>query len=186
MAHPRLSRSAAVLCASALIVAAGALAGCAAGRDAGPPAAAPAGPVRVTHADLDRLVDERGGLQESEQARLAWVDALSGHLAERAAALLAEGQRLDVHLARVQRAGGFEPWYGPRANELRIVRDIYPPRIDLDFKLLATDGSVLREGQRSLRSGAFMMRPNVYPSDDPLRYEKVLIDDWLRQELGGR
>ncbi len=83
----------------------------------------------------------------------------------------------------MQRAGGFEPWRGPQAADVRIVRDIYPPRIDLRFKLLGADGKLLREGSRQLRDASFMMRPDLYPND-PLRYEKTLLDDWVRAELG--
>jgi hypothetical protein len=90
--------------------------------------------------------------------------------------------RLEVHFTDVQRAGSFEPWRGPQAADVRIVRDIYPPRIDLRFGLLDADGKLLREGSRQLRDATFMMRPDLYPND-PLRYEKTLLDDWLREEL---
>src|SRR5258707_10542858 len=87
-------------------------------------------------------------------------------LAERAAPRLPQGQRLEVHLTDVQRAGGFEPWRGPQAADVRIVRDIYPPRIDLRFKLLGADGKLLREGSRQLRDASFMMRPDLYRSEE--------------------
>jgi Protein of unknown function (DUF3016) len=109
-------------------------------------------------------------------------DDPSRFVAERAAPRLSQGQRLEVHLTDVQRAGSFEPWRGPQAADVRIVRDIYPPRIDLRFKLLDADGKLLHEGSRQLRDATFMMRPDLYPND-PLRYEKTLLDDWLRAEL---
>ncbi len=145
--------------------------------------AVPAGIVSVTFDDPSRFDAGRNGPQESEKARRAWVDALAQFLAERAAPRLPQGQRLEVHLTDVQRAGGFEPWRGPQAADVRIVRDIYPPRIDLRFKLLGADGKLLREGSRQLRDASFMMRPDLYPNDH-LRYEKTLLDDWVRAELG--
>lgn len=167
----------------------GLAAGCASqAPDAGPragAAAVPAGIVSVTFADVSKFDESRGARRETEAARRAWVDTLGQHLAERAAPRLAQGQRLTVHITDVQRAGSYEPWRGPQAADLRVVRDIYPPRIDLSFQLLAADGRVLREGSRQLRDATFMMRPDLYPND-PLRYEKTLLDDWLRQELGGR
>lgn len=142
----------------------------------------PPGIVSVTYADPARFSQARGAPRESAQARQAWLDALSLHLADQAAPRLPEGQRLTVHITDVQRAGGFEPWRGPQAGDVRIVRDIYPPRIDLEFKLLAADGRVLREGRRQLRDSAFMMRPGG-SSSDPLRHEKALVDDWVRMEF---
>ncbi|MDR0226057.1 MAG: DUF3016 domain-containing protein [Burkholderiaceae bacterium] len=142
-----------------------------------------AGIVSVTTADAARFDQGRAGGHESEAARRAWVDALSLHLAERAAPLLGPDRQLEVHITDIRRAGDFEPWRGPQAADVRIVRDIYPPRIDLHFKLLSSDGKLLREASRQLRDPSFMMRPDLYPND-PLRYEKTLLDDWLRSELG--
>ena len=144
----------------------------------------PPGIVSVTYADPASFSDARTAPRESEAARRAWLDALSEHLSERAAAALPAGQRLEVQLTDVRRAGSTEPWQGPQAGQLRIVRDIYPPRIDLEFKRMAPDGTVLQATRRQLRDTAFMMRPSPYP-DDPLRFEKSLLDDWVRKEFGG-
>lgn len=145
--------------------------------------AAPAvsiGPVHVGFADPTGFDQDRHSPMEGEKTRLAWMNALGRHLAEGASARLPEGQRLDVRITDVQRAGGFEPWR--TQSDVRIVRDIYPPRIDLEFRLLAADGSTLRSGTRQLRDSAFLMRASTY-TNDPLRYEKALLDDWLRKEL---
>jgi hypothetical protein len=82
-------------------------------------------------------------------------------------------------------AGEYEPWR-PRAYGVRIVRDVYPPRIDLRFRLAAADGSLLKEGECKLRDPAFMATALLYFRDDPLRYEKALLDDWLERELSAR
>ncbi|WCM93573.1 DUF3016 domain-containing protein [Acidovorax sp. NCPPB 2350] len=194
---------------AAILVLAAVLAGCAAAPEARPPAWAtpeaaspsargdaaqvppraaaglPAGIVSVTYDDPAGFSDARQGVHETARAREAWVDALCLHLSERAAAALPEGQRLEVRITDVQRAGGFEPWRGPQAGQVRIVRDVYPPRIELEFRRLAADGAVLQSGRRVLRDSAFMER-TARGAADPLRYEKGLIDDWVRQEFGGR
>jgi len=147
----------------------------------GPP---PPGIVSVTTADPAGFSDVRNGPREPDRARRAWVDALCMHLSERAAAALPEGQTLEVRLVDVQRAGGFEPARGPQAGQVRVVRDIYPPRIVLEFKRLAANGTVLQSGRRELSDPAFMER-GARGGADPLRYEKGLIDDWVRREFGG-
>jgi hypothetical protein len=40
----------------------------------------------------------------------------------------------------------------------------------------------VKEGSYQLRDPAFLMTAALY-SDDPLRYEKALIDNWLEPEL---
>ena len=89
-----------------------------------------------------------------------------------------------VSAAMAAMAGEFEPWRPP-LRDARIVKDIYPPRIDLSFRLAADDGKVIKEGARELRDPAFLAGASRYP-DDPLRYEKALVDRWLEQELAGR
>lgn len=142
-----------------------------------------AGAVSVSYDDPARFSEAQAGNDESDAARRAWLDTLCEHLADRAAETLPPGQRLVVQITDVQRAGRYEGWRGPQASQLRVVRDIYPPRIDLRFERLAADGQVLQAGTRQLRDPTFLMRPARYPND-PLRYEKVLVDDWVAKEFG--
>jgi hypothetical protein len=141
------------------------------------------GAVSVTHADPAQFRNADGGGHESAASRRAWLNELSEHLAERAAAVLPAGQRLQVQITDVQRAGAFEPSRGVQGSDLRIVRDAYPPRIDLMFKRLAANGQVLQSGSRQLRDQNFLMRPNRY-GNDALGFEKRLVDDWVEQEFG--
>ena len=83
--------------------------------------------------------------------------------------------------AKLKLAG--EPWRGPRFDDVRIVKDIYPPRISLSFRLTDAEGNVVKEGKRELRDLAFMMKINMSFRDDSVRYEKALLDDWLRAEF---
>jgi hypothetical protein len=109
-----------------------------------------------------------------------YLEPLRTYIAQRASRILAPGQRLDIEGTDVDRAGEYEPWRGPRFADVRIIKDLYPPRIDLNFTLRGADGKVLREGQRKLRDPAFLS--HSFGSDqDPLRYEKSLIDSWLRK-----
>nr|WP_286197858.1 DUF3016 domain-containing protein [Variovorax boronicumulans] len=162
----------------ALLIATALLVACAAPR----PTGAPPGAVSVSWSDPARFSEARENRRETPAAREAWLSALARHLAEKAAAVLPMDEKLEVRITDVQRAGGFEPWRGPQAGEVRIVRDIYPPRITLEFKQLAADGRVVKQGRRDLRDAGFLMRPALYPSD-PLGHEKVLLDDWVRREF---
>lgn len=144
---------------------------------------APAGAVSVTHADPAGFAEAREQTpHESPAARRAWLDALCQHLAERVAEALPEGERAELHITDLRRAGAFEPWRGGSAGAVRVVRDLYPPRIDLEYRRLAADGRVLAQGRGTLRDSAFLMRPDRYPGD-PLRHEKTLIDDWVAREF---
>ena len=67
-------------------------------------------------------------------------------------------------------------------DDVRIVKDIYPPRIDLQFRVRDAKGNVIKEGERKLRDLSFMMNLRLN-NHDPLRYEKTLIDDWMRKDV---
>jgi hypothetical protein len=111
-----------------------------------------------------------------------WLDDLADHLRYRAERVLPQGDRLHVTFTNVQRAGTYEPWRGPQWDDVRIIKDIYPPRIDLTFTLTDAGGAVVKEGKRELRDPAFMQR-GILNETDPLRFEKRMLDDWLRSEF---
>lgn len=115
-----------------------------------------------------------------------YLDRLKVFLQRRAVRILGPDQRLDIVITDIDRAGNFEPWLGPNYDRVRIIRDVYPPRINLHFRLLGADGKVLRQGKRILRDPGFMSdTPTLAGSSDPLRYEKHLLDRWLRKGATG-
>ena len=107
------------------------------------------------------------------------------HVQQRAASRLAAGQKLVVKFTDIDLAGDFEPWRVSTNQDIRIVKDLYPPRMKLEFKLLNADGSVAAEGKRSLVNLGFMSSL-AFPQSDPLRYDKEMLTDWLRTELTQR
>ena len=146
--------------------------------------AAPGETVGTERAEVSRRIP--GGfteMQRSPHERREWLDELGRHVAKRAARVVPKGQRLLVTITDVQRAGMVEPWRPGRLADVRIVRDPTPPRIDLSYQLVSAQGAVLKEGSRRLRDLAFLNRGGL-PSSDPLRYEKSLIDTWLRDDFG--
>lgn len=117
----------------------------------------------------------------ADRQREALLGQLRRHLEERAAQHVAKGNRLAVSITDVDMAGGFEPWRGPRMGNIRIVRNIYPPRIVLSYQLTGADGKLIGEGNRVLSDLAYMH--SIEYRDDPLLHEKKLLDDWLEREF---
>jgi len=111
-----------------------------------------------------------------------WMQSLGDYLRQRADATLPAGEKLDVTIDDIKLAGDFEPWHGPDAEDIRFLKDIYPPRIDLHYRLLDANGTVLREGSSKLRDLSYLQR--VVPNNsDPLRYDKRMLNEWLRKEF---
>jgi hypothetical protein len=148
----------------------------------GPALAASAGSVEVVYVNPEAFAAQRDAMRPSPGVRDQYLADLKRYLEGRAARHVAGGETLLVRITDLQLAGIYDPLLRPPAASVRIVREVTPARIDLSFALARADGAVLREGRRELRSVGYPLAPGVDPSD-PLRYEKVLLDDWLRSEF---
>jgi hypothetical protein len=138
------------------------------------------GRAEVRYVDPEKFTDA-GRYWGGDTSREHNLALLARHIERGAARLLPEGQRLFVSVTDVDLAGGYEPW---RRNlgDVRLITAVYPPRIDLGFQLMDADGRVLKEGKRRLLDLSFQVSGASY-RDDPLRYEKALLDGWLEREL---
>ena len=141
------------------------------------------GSVSVDWTDPTQFSDIRYSGNRWEAQRGNWVEQLAQHLQKSAAKKLPPGEKLQVTITDIKRAGQYEPWHGPNLQNTRFVREIYPPRVSLTFKHTDAQGNVIDQGERKLVDSGFLMGNSMFGDSDPLRYEKGLLDDWLRKEL---
>lgn len=142
----------------------------------------PASSIEVIFLTPEKYTDVKDDYMDSDRGREALLGQLKEHLQTRGAKYLRKGQRLEITVTDVDLAGDFEPWRGLNFQDIRIVKDIYPPRVNLEFRLFGPDGKVLSEGKRQLRDLGYLLTMAM-PTSDPLRYDKEMLDDWLRQEF---
>lgn len=140
------------------------------------------GPVSVSWDDPAGFTEIRysGNRWEAEQGN--WVEQLAEHMRKQVGKFLPEGQRMDIHITDIDRAGRYEPRVGD-LDRVRIVRDIYPPRLSFTFTRTGANGQVLDQGERKLSDMAYLSRTSVAYNTDNLAFEKRLIDDWVRREV---
>ena len=144
------------------------------------------GPVAVQWTDPAQFTDLKFSGNRWEAARGNWVFQLAEHVRDAAAKRLPEGDRLEVTITDIGRAGRYEPWHGARMQDVRIMRDVYPPSMKLEFRQYGADGQVVAEGARELRDMGYLMSAGTLPgTSDSLRFEKRMIDDWARTEFRG-
>ena len=150
-----------------------------------PPQDAASSRVQVTWTDPADFSEakESYGTGLGRESADEWLGELAKHVRYRAERVLPPGETLQVTFTNVQRAGTYEPWRGPRWYDVRIIKDIYPPRISLKFTTTDASGHVVSQGARDLSDPAFLQR-GILNETDPLRFEKRLLDDWLRSEFG--
>ncbi|MFN3310924.1 MAG: DUF3016 domain-containing protein [Thermomonas sp.] len=167
-----------------------ALAGCATATGSssmlatGAPRALPAsGPVSVAWSNPADFSEITASGNRQAAAQGDWLLQLAQYMRKQAARQLPPGYRLELTIEDIKRAGQYEPWRGVGAQDVRIIRDIYPPRMTVRFRELDATGKVVAEGQRQLTDPAFLVNSGMINDTDPLRYEKRMIDSWLRREF---
>ncbi|ELC7365450.1 hypothetical protein B9Y76_01905 [Stenotrophomonas maltophilia] len=182
-----MKRSLAIALLAGALVAGGASAAPRTVTDAEAPRALQAdGPVSVKWEDPAKFTEIRQSTNRFEAERGDWVQQLARYLQTTAAKPLQPGQTLDVTLVDIKRAGDYEPWHGPRGRDIRIMRDIYPPRISLQYTLKDASGRIVSEGDARLSDTGYLHNLGLRSDSDPLRYEKRLIDDWVKRQLASQ
>lgn len=158
------------------------------------------GPMRVTDADQPRAAGEGTPvnvhwgdpadfteIRQSPNRRIAtlgdWVGELGTYVSERIERTLPAGERVDVEILDIERAGELE-WWGNMNDDVRVMRHIYPPRMRLQFRRIGSDGQVVAEGERTITDLTYLDGPQPVSSSDPLRYEKRMVDRWVQREFG--
>ncbi len=144
------------------------------------PAAQPA-VVKIDFVSPEDFTDVKDSHLASDRGRDAILEELKDYVQTQATKRLPAGHTFAVQFKDIDLAGDYEPWR-VQAMDVRIVKDIYPPRIKLSFKQTDASGAVVREGDRNLVDLAFMSRLTMNRSDE-LKYEKALLADWLQEEL---
>ena len=144
-----------------------------------------AGNVTVVFDHPEQFTDVKDAFMPTDKGRDAILAEIRKFIVDRASSYLRGGQKLEVKFTDIDLAGDFEPQLGPRFNDVRIMKEIYTPKLDLEFKLTGPDGKVLNEGKRKLRDDTYVQRlvPHL---DDPLRYEKDILKDWLSSDIKSR
>ena len=139
--------------------------------------------VNVTWTDPAKFTERQYGVQFRQPKPEVWLTEFQKALVKRGDKLLQPGQHLDVTITDVKLAGRIEPWRGGAGGDVRVVKSIYPPQVNLNFTLTGADGQVLDSGERKLRDIAFLDRGSRNRSD-AYRFEIRMLQDWLDKEFG--
>jgi hypothetical protein len=142
-----------------------------------------AGTVNVSFVHPENFTDAsfQGGYGTSfEQAAL---EQLSHFLESLGPRYLKSGQTLTLRVLNVDLAGRIE-WWRRDFYDTRILRDVYPPRFALKYRL-GESARVLVEAQETVVDSDYLSNPGIYFSTSgPLRFEKAMLEDWFRRRFG--
>ena len=125
----------------------------------------------------DFRITQMGG--KSEQASLE--SELKEEINRAGQRYLPPNYQLKLRFRDIDMAGDFEPWR-VRLQDTRIVRDIYPPRLSVEYVITDATGNVVGSGERTLTDLTFQMRlrmPN--PSNRDTQVEAEMVSDFIRE-----
>lgn len=111
-----------------------------------------------------------------------WMLQLASYFRRSVAARLDQGQQVSIHIEDVALAGAYE-FHGATLDDVRVLRDIYPPNIELRLDRIAADGSVQSQTPHRLRDLGYLSRQVIRHGRDFLQHEKLMIDDWVAREF---
>lgn len=94
---------------------------------------------------------------------------------------LPAGQSLKIEVLDIDLAGRLYP--RRTADDIRVMNGGADwPHMHLKYKL-EQDGQVLRSGDEQLSDMNYQGRMGPYFDNDPLRYEKRMLDDWFNKSI---
>ena len=110
-----------------------------------------------------------------------YLDELHRYIDRESRVYLADGQRLTVTFTDIDLAGDFRPDRA-RADNIRIIKEIYRPRLQFSYSVADATGKVINSGEENLTDMNFMSRLRMSHSEE-LFYEKAMLKDWMGAKL---
>lgn len=127
-------------------------------------------PERFADRDFRSSAKRAGILREFEK----YFDQLG-------ARYLKDGQSLRIEVLNIDLAGQYEPWQ-PQFDDVRIMRDITPPRFKLRYAL-RQGGKVLISGEENVTDMTYLWNSSARASSRRFAYEKDMLRDWFRNRF---
>ena len=100
---------------------------------------------------------------------------------EKLAKRLPRGARLHLEFVDIDLAGRLEPMaFGQEVRVMTGRADF--PRLELRYSV-ERDGKVTQSGKADLLDMTYLDRPERSLANEPLRYEKAMLDRWFKQTI---
>lgn len=135
--------------------------------------------VEVIFDNPDKFRDVEYGYHGQKRGQKIYLPQLEKHIIRQAERVLEDGQAFIITITDIDLAGEHEPWRTPPMDDIRIVKSIYPPRMDFSYEVRDSAGNVLKSGEERLTDLNFDFRIRINYHDD-LFYDKAMITDWFR------
>ncbi|MBQ4890627.1 DUF3016 domain-containing protein [Shewanella sp. MMG014] len=141
------------------------------------------GIVKVEWQEPKNYRDLKTATEVKSRFEQRFFDTMTKNINKEAEKILKPNQKLEMVVSDVDLAGDLRPTFGATsANELRIVKDLYPPRMTFTYRITEGDNVVIA-GDEKLVDMNFMYGVNSTRNQRPFEYETRMLKDWLKKTV---
>ena len=149
------------------------------------PATVFAGEAKMSLHNPDKFTDIEPGNGTDKSFRKGLERAFTQELSKSAKALPA-GQILEVTFTDIDLAGEVDPVEVPGGYQLRLMKDVYFPRLVFDYRVLDASGVVVSEQKGvELKDMSYLSGPRSATTSTSFYYETKMLRDWFKKTLLG-
>lgn len=142
-----------------------------------------AGEVKVEYKDYKKFIDMKPANEPRgafEKRTMASFDQIFADLAKN----LPEGYSWTVVVTDIDLAGDVNHMMTQTGQQIRVIKDIFIPRINFSHTLLDQNKVVvLEEKDLKLKEMGFMNRSNVGRAGEPLEHERGMLERWFKDKI---
>lgn len=121
----------------------------------------------------------RYGVEQERNLR-----ALERHFATLGERCLRAGETLELRVLDVDLAGRHE-WWHRSAYDVRVMRDITWPRLELEYLWRDANGAVLGDRRERVVDMSYLWHGAARHDATPLPYERAMLRDWFERRFCG-
>lgn len=138
--------------------------------------------VNVTWQDPDNYADVRPGNETRDGFRERVFKDLDEVFAKNAKKL-PDDLQLDLIVTNLDLAGDTLGYYTSSGYEIRIVKDIYWPRMSLTYSLKNKEGVEISSGKADLADMSFLFSQQLSITNSGFRFEEKMINNWFKSQI---
>lgn len=146
------------------------------------PSFAGAGEVKVNWGKLDDFTEINPGHETKEHFR----ERLTKEFEDVFAALakkLPDGYQLTVNISDIDLAGDIRPGASFSVSQIRIMREIYWPRMNFSYELKNPQQEVIAQAKEELRDMDYLHKVRIPSGRTSFEYEEKMLNDWFKKQV---
>ncbi|MCL1038445.1 DUF3016 domain-containing protein [Shewanella submarina] len=142
------------------------------------------GVVKITWQNPDKYSDIESTAERQSRFEQRAFDSMTENLAKLARKVLTHGEQMQMTVTNVDLAGDVRPTFGASASDIRVLKDIYPPKITFSYQI--TKGQqVIMSGEEELRDLNYL--GGIQPRrQESFMYENQMLKHWFNKTITPR